>query len=247
MTSPTSAPAVSNVSLESVDEDTKLLDAAEAQLKRFDRVSEALERDVRELRVLAEQVPTEARLQRLVSAQADDFFLLRWDASQSAQLDVVIAQERVTENTDRAGWQRVAHALGSLLRLDDKVAPETLAEACQARYLALEAYRKRADWADDQLTTVLLGLDAIPGVSRQALLTAHQQRRTAQAKRISALIGRRKKLIERCLSLEMELEQQRTSVGLGTALGASEQGELSTTSTSHDEVDAEEDKSLSRQ
>jgi hypothetical protein len=245
MRSSSTAPAVSKASAEFNEESDQALSSAEGQLHRFQEVSEALERDAHQLRALSEQVPTAATIQRLPGTQGEATLVIQWDARQSAQLDAFVSQERVKGDADWAGWQRVARDLSASLGLADQVEPTLLAEACRSRYLALETYRKQADWADEQLTTVLLGLDAIPGVSRHALLVAHQERRTAQAKRISALIGRRKKLIERCLALEMELEQQRARLGLGTGTHALVQENSSSVGTSEAGMGTQQDESLS--
>lgn len=215
MRSPSSAPVTWDMTVPSIEEVAQLLEEAESQLKRFDSVSEALERDVHALRALVEQVPAAAHLERTSETSTGQPLVFQWNQQHSAHLDRLVTQERATEASDMSVWRRVADALKPALPLvGEAFAPESLAEACRTRYLAVEAYRKRADWADEQLTTMLLGLDAVPGVSRQALLLAHQLRRTAQAKQISALIGRRKKLIDRCLAIEAELEQQRVQLGL---------------------------------
>ncbi|KAK4538156.1 hypothetical protein CDCA_CDCA16G4181 [Cyanidium caldarium] len=136
-------------------------------------------------------------------------------ASVTAVRTLLEAVERcgLDEVGDEEAWGMVAQQLRER-RADVPSIAATDGAACRAWYRTVHALQRETQALDEELTRLLVRLDAVPGISREDLSRAIQNHCNAQARRISALLSRRKRLIQRCQALGDGLEQWAQLQGL---------------------------------
>ena len=129
-------------------------------------------------------------------------------ASATAVRTLLEAVERcgLDEASDEEAWGVVAQQLRER-RADAPSIATADGAACRAWYRTVHVLQRETQALDEELTRLLVRLDAVPGISRDDLSHAIQNHCNVQARRISALLSRRKRLIQRCQALGDGLEQ----------------------------------------
>lgn len=148
--------------------------------------------------------------------------------AETASLLAAADAENATAVSGAAPWQAAAQRFGHMRRRqqqqpqqhghgdddDDNPTRPPPWPHCRARFRAVDRERKRAALLDERLTRLLIDTDAVQGVSREAVRNALREHRTADAKRISALVGKRKHIVQRCESLAGRLARAASALGV---------------------------------
>lgn len=166
----------------------------------------------------------------------------RGSPAESAALLAAADAEHATAVSGAATWRRAADRFRHACPYADRPRSprDDLWRFCRARFRPLDRTRKQATALDERLTRSILAADAVQGVSRGAVREALRANRRSEAKRVSALMSRRKRVVQGGEALAQRAARAARDIGVASSVVRDAASQVATPGATSGDDDADD-------